>query len=233
MIGMCAGLMRTGSVALFQLMRAVVVYKDIGHAPKLPVGSEGTYFNEHVEEWANVDEMIVLKLHRWRESLAGHEHRMRTIVTIRDMRDVVVSLMNFRSTTFEKALASNAVTRGNVPGQAEWMEKVPSPNLLLLRYEDFVTNRETSTQMIARHLGTELSIWEASNIEQAWSIDANKRRARSNHNVTSENYMAKRHIHSGFVDQWKTALTQEQAEKVVETIGSKWFMTYGYDPSCS
>ncbi len=63
MIYVAGGGMRTGSVAMFQIMREIVSSSLTGYAPVLPVGQEDMHFIDHAEEWSLDPMKIVVKLH--------------------------------------------------------------------------------------------------------------------------------------------------------------------------
>lgn len=227
MLAVCGGLMRTGSVNMFQIMREITESRGAGYAPVLPLNHEEEFFVDHVAEWADGDECIVSKMHLWRDELEPLKENIRVVVTIRDMRDVVVSLMNFRDGTFESSLHSVAFKR-NIEGQAEWEDRVPPDNLLIVKYEGFIHNRVETTEIVANFMGVPVTKKEAHDIERKWNLSANLRRANEEHPHNSQNYMAKRHISSGRDGQWKSALTPEQIEQVEEAAGEEWFAHNGY-----
>ena len=228
MIAICGGLMRTGSVAMFQIMREIVEETGTGFSPTLPTGKEVEYWEEHLSEWATDDVIVIAKLHRWAPYLEEYRDTVKVVMTIRDMRDVTVSLMNFRGGGFEAALNSNAF-KGNLEGQAEWEEKVSRDNLLKIRYEDFMLARSVTTIQVAKMLGINLTLQKATAIEQRWNINANLRRANKDYPVSHPDYMSKRHIKSGKANQWKAGLMHDQIVEVQDRAGHEWFEDNGYE----
>ena len=227
MLAVCGGLMRTGSVNMFQVMREIAESRDAGYAPVLPLNHEEEFFVENVARWAEGDDCIVVKMHLWRDDLIELTENIKVIVTIRDMRDVVVSLMNFREGTFESSLHAVAFRR-NIEGQAEWEEKVPKENLLIVKYEDFIHHRVETTERVAGFMGVPVTRKEAHDIERKWNLSANLRRASEDHPANSPDYMAKRHISSGRDNQWKAALDEEQIQQIQDKAGHEWFKDNGY-----
>lgn len=226
MIAVCGGLMRTGSIAMWQVMREIVLKGD-GNAPKL-----GTYFFKYSDTWAKKDKYTLIKTHDYHSSLADpiKNKRCKVVVTIRDQRDVVVSLMNFNDYGFDKAIAARAF-KGNVKNYYEWIDKVPDDDLLIVKYEDFIGDRTTTILEVAEFLEINIAVGEAKKIDRKWNIQANRKRAKDKHKIDSHNYMAGRHINSGEAEQWKTALTQEQVAYIEEELG-KWFVSVGYSIHC-
>lgn len=219
--------MRTGSVAMFQIMREIVHKTGSGYAPKFPVNHEDEYFIEHVLDWAYSDSIVVVKLHRWRDELVLPDGTVKVVMTVRDMRDVVVSLMNFRNADFESSIHSNAF-KGNIEGQAEWEMKIPPKDLMKVQYENFIRHRMQTTVAVAEFIGAPVNKVDAFEIERKWNINANLRRANENLSEDNPEYMSKRHIHSGKANQWVNSLTDEQVATIVEMVGEDWFKENGY-----
>ena len=220
--------MRTGSVAMFQIMREIVETQAVGFAPVMPHGKEIEFWEENIGDWTHNDATVVTKLHRWMDFLSSHKDRIKVVMTIRDMRDVTVSLMNFRGGGFEPAINSNAF-KGNIAGQAEWEEEIPVNSLLKIRYEDFVRIRAVTTKQVAGFMGVSLQLSDAMRIEQKWNINANLRRSLKSYVIGHPEFMSPRHIQSGKVGQWKEALTHEQILEVQDRVGHKWFEENGYE----
>lgn len=216
--------MRTGSIAIYQIMRGIVTSTLTGYAPELPVGEEDEFFHDHAEEWARDPLKIVVKLHFWHPALEQVNDCVAAVVPIRDIRDVVVSLIHFRETEFEKALHAGAVM-GNVNSQLEWLEKLPDEQrLIFIRYEEFVSHREETTIDIAKFMGLDLSDAEAAKIERKWNIRANQKRALDKHSPRHPDYMAERHIYSGKPERWKHELSNDQVLQVQERVGEDFFI---------
>ena len=228
MIAICGGLMRTGSVAMYQIMGAIVLVKEAGHTPVLPHGIEAEYVDDNVAKWAKGDGVTVIKLHRWRESLEPVKDRIKVVMTIRDMRDVVVSLMRFRRGNFQSSVHS-AAFKGNIEGQAEWEEKVPRENLLTVRYEEFVPERRETIYKVANHIGRRVSAVQAADIDRTWDMAANIERAKKGYSSNHPEYMSERHIHNALSGKWATELTPEQVQEIVDTAGPEWFLENDYE----
>jgi hypothetical protein len=228
MIYVAGGGMRTGSVAMFQIMRGIVSSTLTGYAPELPIGKEDEYFKEHAKSWADDPLKIVVKLHLWHPALEQARDCVSAVVPIRDIRDVVVSLIHFRETDFEKALHAGAVM-GNVNSQLEWMEKIPDENrLLFISYEDFISHRMETTVQVAKFMGISLSDPEAARIERKWNLRANQKRALDKHRPGHPDYMSERHIYSGRAGRWKHELSNDQVLQVQDRAGEDYFVRNNY-----
>lgn len=226
--------MRTGSVAMFQIMREIAESFEQGYAPVLPLNHEMETWEKNVDEWANTNLWVVLKLHRWIPLLEPYVEleasRARVVMTIRDIRDVAVSLMHFRDDTFEGVLNSR-VLRGNIEGQAEWEAKVPSANLLKIRYEDFMADRTATTQKVAYHMGATLFPAFAATVQKKWTIGANLARSARDYPEDHPEYMNKRHIYKGAIGYWKEQLSTNQVRQIEDLVGEEWFIENGYELS--
>jgi len=207
--------MRTGSIAMWQVMRELVI-KSGGRSPKL-----GTEFfkQDRLNKWADEDNYILIKAHQYDDSLADpiKNGRVKVVVTIRDMRDVVVSLMNFNNYAFEKAVAARAF-RANPRNFYEWIEELSYKDLYVVRYEDFIEDRTSTVLKVAEHLEIDINEDDAIEIDKKWNIPANKKRAKARNKIDSPHYMSERHINSGKTKQWLTALTQEQIDYIDEEL---------------
>jgi hypothetical protein len=228
MLAICGGLMRTGSVAMFQVMREIVESQGAGYAPTFPRNRELEYWEEHIGEWVESDEVVVAKLHKWEDFLDPHVQELKVVMTIRDMRDVAVSLMNFRGGTFENAVHSEAF-KANTREEIRWNINGGEDRVMTVRYEDFVLVRAVTTKAVAEFLGITVTLSEAMTIEQKWNINANLRRARAGYPESHPEFMSERHIKSGKVGQWKKALTEEQIQYIQDRLGPMWFHDRGYD----
>ncbi len=223
MIYLCAGLMRTGSVACWQVMGEIAKLSD-GKAPPL-----GTNFLDpsKLEAWGKAEYPVVIKLHRYDKALDDvvAKQQVRAIITIRDYRDVVVSLMNFRQQDFTGVMASRAFS-GNMDAYFEWAEKMKK-NIFCLRYEELMADRPFVIRAIGKAMGVRLTAERSKKIDKKFGIPANKRRAAANHTPSSPNFMSHRHIHSGAVGQYKNVLTPAQIAIVEEKAGG-WLRATGY-----
>lgn len=225
MLAICAGLMRSGSVAMWQVMGEIVLSQDAGRVPPL-----GTEFDDNVEKWACDDQIVVTKLHVWRPSLMNVTNNadnchIYAVVVIRDIRDVVVSLMHFKECDFKTAVQSRAYINYKENWQ-DWMDEMHDRSILV-RYEDFMADRPGMVAHVAEFMGLPIDMEEATRIANKWGIKRNKKRAEDKHAIRSRDYMAERHIHSGAAEQWRNELSEEQIVRIEEENGD-WLRVHGY-----
>lgn len=230
MLAICGGLMRTGSVAMFQIMREIVEVRGVGFAPVLEHGREGEHFDEECCRWASQPEVFVAKLHQYRTSLncdSNGNPQVKVVMTVRDIRDVVVSLMHFRDSDFATTMHANAY-KNWVKDYETWVNKIPESNLLIVKYEDMVADRFTTVLQVGRFLDIALNAPEASGIDKKWSAEANIGRAKEGHAVSSKDFMSHRHIYKGSFGMWRDELTEDEVQRVHDDHG-EWLKDNGYE----
>lgn len=220
--------MRTGSVAMFQIMREIVELRGFGFAPVLEHGNESAHFDQECCRWACQPEVFVCKLHTYRNSLSckGCIPNIRVVMTIRDIRDVVVSLIHFRKSDFDTTVNANAYKNWGQDYQT-WVDKIPERDLLIVKYEDMVADRFTTVLQVARFMDLALNAPEARAIDRGWDLEANINRAKAEHPITSKDFMSHRHIYDGTPGLWKEELTNEQAARIYDDYGM-WLINHGY-----
>ena len=224
MIAIAAGLRRTGSWAMWQVMREIVTVARVGWAPQ----ANTKEFNANYKQWGNASEMVVLKFHKHRALLDNlSSSQVAAVMTVRDPRDNVVSLMNKYGYPFEMALNSTEFNN-NLTDHDHWLNKLPSYMILPIRYEDFMTERVATIIQVANFLGQTLTEEQAQEIDETWSIERNRLRSQKNLAPDNYNYVAPRHITDGSVGQWKDVLTRDQA-MLVEEKAEVWMIAYEYD----
>lgn len=226
MLAVCGSAMRTGSVAMWQLMRALVLEAGKGKVP--PLGSyDGTY--DELSKWSRTDDWTVLKMHLPVEDLYKiPPDRSKVVVVVRDLRDVVVSLMNFNKWDFNTAFHARGV-RGNVTALERWRDYCPPGHLLEFKYDFFIQHRLMVGKVLNEWLYLGLSDLVIDHKQRQWDINANKLRSKKTglHPQDPE-YMSRRHISSGASNQWKTALTPEQIKTVEKEYGW-WLEVNGFE----
>ena len=231
MLLVSGGVVKSGSVALYQYTREIVQTFANGVAPVMPEGQEEEYFQRNLFEWANSKWIYVLKQHSWRDELANanNSDQLRVIMTYRDLRDTCLSVRDFRNDHFEGVIASKILQRIRDSEQRWRNELTPGVTLLPIAYENMRTEPVTEIMSMAMFIGIRLSVSQAKHIAEKWSIHANRARAKVAYPVNHPEFMAPRHISSGNVDRWRRELTEEQCRIVQEHVGEEWFVEHGYE----
>jgi len=227
MIIISAGLIRSGSVALYQLMREIVETTGIGDAPRLPINQEKEFLVEHLEEWATDQEKWhVIKLHEYIEELEPYAYN--AVIMHRDPRAVVLSLMKFRDMSFTTAMSSRMITNYS-HNLLIWLDRTP-PVFRMVRTYRHIVGEQNRIQLV-RNIGEMMRVGinseDAYAIQNNWSITNNKARALLNLPPNSPEYMSKRHIYTGATDEWRTELSMEQIA-VVESRFQEHMRKFDY-----
>lgn len=214
MLYIAAGPMKTASTYLYQVMSEIALLHG-GRAPK-PYGiDEGMVLG-----WEMEPTPVVIKLHEFHAALKGAGYT--AVVSIRDPRDVFVSLMHFQQNTFEGTMASRAVQNWPV-AVASWQDL----QVAYIRYEDMMKHPSRTVARIGQEMGYNLHPDLAEYIARKWSIPANKMRAEMKLDTNQRHFMSARHIYSGKIGQWKVDLTPEQLAIVEEHFRNE-IKRFGY-----
>ena len=164
----CAGVYASGSTWAYNIMRAVAA---VGFAERVRTSR----FAHNKADLAGIEDaagLHVVKTHDVPADAAGLllAQGPRVVVTVRDPRDAVTSLMRFQGYGFEQArktVARSAFFAGRL------LEK--GPEALVLRFEDGFTEDATAVMRIAGYLGIELAPGAAAAIFAAHRRDAVER----------------------------------------------------------
>jgi len=226
MLLICAGMMRSGSVVQFQLAGAVVNHLGIGSIVKPRDGKE---FDDNVNQWAHSSDWYVAKLHDFRESIipAHDQGRVKVTMVIRDPRDIMVSLMNFRNDTFE-TMTHAPVFPNNLANHKRWSEAIHASNFRCVKYEDMIDTLCAEVLHISNLINRVINTPMAKEISNKFTIRENKLRALAAYPVSSPDYFSKRHIHDGSSGQWKAALNEDQI-RWIESVAKDFMETNDYE----
>lgn len=231
MLLISGGVVKSGSVVLYQYLRQIVCTFGNGFAPVMQEGNEGTYFDSEIESWVKSEYLHVVKLHSWRDSLDPYvlSGRMKVVMTYRDLRDTCLSVRDFRQDHFEGVIASGILQRIR-DSEQRWRDTMElGVTILPIPYESMRPDPAMEIGVMGDFIGVPVSQGEAKFIAEKWSIHANRARAQQNWPVNHPEFMSPRHISSGNVDRWRKELTPVQCMIVQEHVGPKWFEDRYYD----
>lgn len=214
MLLVIAGMRRSGSTLSYQISCALCKNEDGPRLVwKLPKGAENS------ARWH------VVKTHRYHpEMLSEIENgKIRVIVTIRDPRDVVTSMMSLsEDISFDMAL--NKIN-WEINQYESWLSG--TSKLSVFRYEDFYNNLEVLITGISNVIGIKTSNNKIVELSERFSFNNNKIRSQEIVKTESD-FMFPGHTQDGIVGKWKVLLENDQVEKIEETIGKKWFEDNNY-----
>ena len=225
MLAICGGGMRTGSIAVYQLMREIVEVAGAGRE------SDGSNLEKRGREWAMEDVWVVAKQHGANPCIEPYKDRVKVVCSYRNHLDALVSLMHFKGIPVSRLRVDSRIF-SNIDAYYSWKDLMPPENLMYLRYEEqVIKNRARTVDEIARFLGIELHNSQCAKIADKWSIEANKKRAKEKHKIESRDYMSERHIYRGEGGAWQEELTQEQIQSLLRVRKiARWQKEMDYQP---
>lgn len=222
MIAISGGGLRTGSTMMWQVMRDILTNHGNGRATK--IGDNISYF---AEEWATSEEWYVYKMHGYHEALKPYHDRGKVIVTVRDPRDVIVSLSNYHNRPVDQIIQTDHLMHHNYRQLGKWYRTF-GEFVYPFVYENFVGDMEKMVSHVAKIFGIYLFPRDIVEIADRWSLGRNMERAGKHRDHNHYEFLKGNHIHSGAIGQWRTALTEVQVEKI-ERIYSTYMKEFGYE----
>jgi hypothetical protein len=232
----CAGMYASGSTWAYNVMRGIAAILHNGK----PISSR---FANVLAEAGDLDHdacVHVLKTHDVPPDAATELSRVaaRIVVTVRDPRDAVTSLMLYQRFSFQLALEW-------VARSGKFVGKLASDaRSLLLRYEAGFTGMPSTLDAIVAHFGGTLPVEERDRLFAQHSRGAIEnfislletlpravRDARSGDVVDLETQWHRHHAgRSGEVGRWRRMLTPWQVA-AVEREMQEWMAHFGYAPA--
>ena len=222
MLVVCGGLQRTGSTVMWQMMGDIVLL----HGGFVPTLNQSIHY--WAKLWANSGILVLAKSHFYRSTFTSVLDKIKVVMTVRDPRDVVVSLSHFLDTTPECILhgrSFEAICRN----RRDWLVNIPPDQLLIIKYEDFRTMPEATILSITDFLELPISTGHVTDIKDKWTLTNNKARVKRKLHVQEREYVSTRQIYSGEVDQWHVGWTLDEIE-LTEEMAANWMEYHNYIP---
>jgi hypothetical protein len=229
----CAGMFASGSTWVYNVMREAAAL----HAPPRPVSARFVNTRADMTGLDDTTARHVVKSHDLAEDTAAalSAYASALVVTIRDPRDAVTSLMLYQRYPFHMAVETIAKSAHFVGGFAG------DARALLLRYEDNFTDQPATIDRIAAHLGMPLAAAERDRIFAATRrqaveglITALAGQPHTQHDKRTGNFFDpttqwhKHHLgRTGEIGRWRRALTSAQAAAVDAALPD-WMARFGY-----
>ena len=166
-------------------------------------------------------------LHNWSVSSGA-------IYVVRNPLDVAVSLSHYFAYSIDEAIeymademAGTANEAENVPqvitswslNVSSWTQE-PSQNLLVLRYEDLLSNPKKYFRKVESLLGLKKDPKRLIQAIKASSFNNLKKQEQSN-GFVEKHEGAQSFFRKGTANQWKTQLSKQQIDKIVENHGEQ------------
>ena len=235
----CNGMIRSGSTWSFNVCREL--YQET--AMRYNGSSVSGYLDcepleQFVsEQWPAETGSWVLKAHNigisamtvLRKGLA------KGVCTFRDPRDCIASDLAFMRYPLDLSIKRVSATLDPL----RIFQCVP--NILLVRYENMMTNRPSEIRRIAAHLGlmvddmTVRRVDSRTNLENSERVCTNMKHRPAgglmqiaDHLVDPTTHLHQNHINGGTVGRWRYELTEEQGAYVTEFF-APWLVQLGYE----
>ncbi len=225
----CLGMYASGSTWLFNVVRTIA-------QTSMPISSRFIHTTQDLAG-LNTSGKLIVKTHEteppaavWLTARAGT-----ILITLRDPRDAVVSLMRYQKHDFAKALSLAAHSAEACTAQAA------DPRALLLRYEDGFASQPQTVAQLAQHLNLPVEAATAERIFQAHSRAAVESHIATLaqarhvlHEVGGTDYMdphTQWHRHhagrTGASGTWRHSLNAAQISAIKARL-APWMQEWGY-----
>ena len=206
MIVFCAGLRSSASTLQYQIAKHLIESNGLGYGF---IRSNNRTLNL---QDLDTNKYIVVKTHKLNEKthdiIASYDTKI--LMTVRDLRDELCSLMQRKSYNFDGAFKRMLVYKNE---QFEWLEF--ENKMLTFRYCDFVNDIENHVYKIASFFDIPTTQFDARFIATQYSLEHNKKR------------LGRNHITDAKVGKYKDMLTSDQIAKI-ESECSEWLKKYNY-----
>lgn len=218
---------RAGSTLQYQLAKAIVEQSKCGIAIGWQIHQN---WPDLQKQYGQNNGYAVLKTHHFIEDYIRIPYKV--LYIYRDVRDVVVSLMNKYDFSFERAMQEVPAILND---HYAWMD---ISDIYISKYECDVFSPVWEAIQIDQYLGTGLSDAKLKAIGAQHTL-ANQEKYIRHFNWTHdaigagktmrdpETQLHQNHIQSGRVGQWRTKLTHYQA-KGIEAIAGDYLREYDY-----
>ncbi len=231
----CAGMIRSGSTVQYQITSDLAST----YLGAIPLGYvEPQDVPALYETHPAADGPYVIKMHAFAPEVAAlaAAHEAQVLYIYRDIRDVMVSLMNKLDRSFWYILFHAHIRRALTHSDA-WTSVT---DVQISQYEQTVDHLTDEVHRIATVLGIELPASAAAALAERYSL--NKQRSRMHQAQAAgprshdeqgaavrkpSSELHHNHIHSGRSEQWRTALSPFQVA-VLEYAAQDWLVERGY-----
>jgi hypothetical protein len=224
----CTGFMRTGSTWLFNVCR--LLGQSLAAQRREALGSvylTDDELDEFIQKRAgSITGPTVIKIHRVNRSAFDfiHSGGAKAICTVRDPRDCVVSYLTFMQGETGEV---SEITKGFARGFDQLLQYQTSPQILLVRYEQFMAEPLREIRRIAGHLEMTPSeefvrkIEQQTNLQSCLKVCQGLKQRNDNgflrsgsHRVDPVTHLHDNHIFSGESGRWRRELSSEDARSL-------------------
>lgn len=217
MIFVAAGVRRSASTLCFQIASELVGLEH--RIRKWPRDKPRNKNPFDTKTW------WVTKSHNYLPDAKTRPGRMIAFITIRDPRDIAVSMMQLHGESFEKNMRRGLIKRDL--NQANlWLKNVPE-FCHVHRYEDIIGDMELFCHLVSSAMGKACMLDKSRELAERYSIEKNRERSDIARG-TRHDFVFPGHTQDGKIGKWKETLTNEQARVVETIVGKEWMERWGY-----
>lgn len=220
----CGGMKRSGSTLQFQIAAHLVEWAEVGRRVEfVPPAQFPVVRDKYEGEYGK----LVFKSHFCTPEIKAEfaAGRAMGFYVYRDLRDVIVSLMHKNSCSLQSLLVRN------VPEECvrEYENWTTLPGMLVMKYEEMVTDPVSSVRRMAAHLDIDISDKDCWDIAERHSIAAQRKRMESLRSglaetgktvgYNPESLLHHNHIRSGEVGLWRRELARSDVVLIEQRVG--------------
>jgi hypothetical protein len=176
-------------------------------------------------------DLLIVKTHVFTDAI---EAQFRTgyafgIYCYRDIRDVIVSIIQKESKPFDPVWVADRVA-SNLKWYDQWTRQ---PRMLVSRYETLIADVPAEVERIAAHLGLPLEAGQAESVAAAYTPDQQRQRMAAAKTGSFDPHSLLHHNHlsesAGQPGGWRSTLTPSQAAFIARPeIAGDWLLALGY-----
>jgi hypothetical protein len=238
---------RAGSMWTYNIVRALIRAAGLEPIPKKVPIDEVPFISRAFTEPIGENQVYCVKTHYVVNPPEGDNDTL-IIVPYRDIRDCVISYMNFRHADFD--LAIRAMQHWNPTDE---YFKMQTDNILKIRYDEIVSEPLDTIQKIDRFIGAGASFEAIEEIEERFSRKKVKEKVDSLKDISDEQILANSatldaaenadgshrvfdkatgfqtgHITAQKDGQWREVLSEDQKRRLMQET-SDWLERYGFE----
>lgn len=224
---------RSGSTLQYQIAKELLTksncyFQDLGWLGNQNIAQLYTKYDP-------IYEYVLTKQHNY---LSGINkiidlEKLYILISFRDLRDVIVSLMNKNGTSFENVFSKLKI-QNFINDFNNWLS---FKHVLKSKYEIFCNDINNETVRISQFLNIQLPFEDIEEISKNLSITNQRTKINSFSLEKLENYekekydpitlLHQNHIHSGEVNQWRNILNNFQIG-IIQYYAKDWLNKYDY-----
>lgn len=229
----CCGMMRSGSTVQYNLTTELI--QSVGKGDTIG-WAERDDFLKIANKYIKTQKYHIVNLHNYFEEAAEliKNGDALAIYVFRDIRDVVVSIMNMSGSKFRHIVGNNFIER-QLNNYYRW---AGTSRIYVSKYEEIVKDLGAETFNIAKFLGLNISRTLAKEIGNKYELQKQKKRmATFDYNkygkqsgkgfYDPKTQLHNNHIHSGASGQWQSTLSPLKIG-FIEDIAHNWLIDNGY-----